>query len=101
MSLPAERHLGPVLRLIKLQSLLLARSRLRFKIVNPADEWRKAHENRLYAAARFQPEHCSSVVKEVKFHIPSATIKLILTFVIAIRFTHSTLRNRQIRFEER
>src|SRR5436853_7775268 len=55
------KTLCPVPRLIKLQSLLFARSRLRLEIVNPPDERRKAHENRFRASAGFQSENRSAI----------------------------------------
>src|SRR5207253_6154648 len=81
------RTLCPIPRLIKFQSLLFARSRLRLEIVNPPDKWRKAHENRFRAAARFQSENRSAIIKEIELHVTPATVTLVLTFVVAIRFT--------------
>src|SRR5256885_7814582 len=92
---------GPFPRLIKLESLLLTRARLRLEIVNPTDQRRKAHQNRFGAAARLQAEKSSSIVEKIEFPPTSTAVELILTLTIAERLIHTALRNRQGNFQKK
>src|SRR6267143_6519392 len=96
-----RRRLCPLLRLIKLERLFLTRTGLRLEVVDPADERRQAHENRLRTAACFQSENCASVVKKVEFYVTAAPVELILAFMITIWLSQTALRKGQVRFEKR
>src|SRR5439155_26286664 len=63
------RTVRPLSRLIKLQRLLLTRTRLRLEIVKPTDYRRKTHQNRLGAAARLEPDNSATIVEEIEFHV--------------------------------
>src|SRR5262249_21393988 len=91
----------PILRLVKLQSLLLARAGLRLEIVNPADKGRKAHQNRFGPAPGFQSRNSSSIVQEIELNIAASAIELILTFTIGIRLNHAPLGDRHVGIEKR
>src|SRR5262245_16896213 len=92
--------LSPLSRLIKLQRLFFTRRWFRLEVVNPSNQGWKTHQNGFGSTARLETENRSTVVEEVEFDIPSTSIKLVLTLIFAILFTHTAFCDRQVGFKK-
>src|SRR5262245_29689799 len=92
--------LNPFPRLKEFQRLRFARSGFGLVIVYPSNERRQTHQNRFRSTTRFKPEYRATIVKKIELDIPSAAIKLVLTFLLTKRFIHTSARDGNISLEK-